>query len=106
MSDFFDKVDVFVKKIPTGRFMTYGQVAAEVGYPRGAMMVGWALSRLSPSVPWQRMVNREGMISIENLEAPKELQVDLLRKEKIKVRKIKGNFFVDLDKYKWDPRKK
>jgi len=105
MSDFFDKVNTLVKKIPAGRVMTYGQVAAEVGYPRGARMVGWSLSRLSPGVPWQRVVNREGIISIENLEAPKELQVDLLRKEKIKVRKIKGNYFVDLKKYQLKPKK-
>jgi len=83
--------------------MTYGGVAAEIGYPRSARMVGWALARLEPGVPWQRVINREGMISIENLQVPKELQAELLQKEGIKVKKIKGNFFIDLKKYGWRP---
>ena len=101
--DFFEKVNQFVKKIPRGKVMTYGQVAAEIGYPRAARLVGWALSKLSPGVPWQRVVNREGMISIENLQAPKELQVKLLKKEKVKVEKVRGNWYVNLDRFQWKP---
>lgn len=102
-SDFFEKVNRFVKKIPRGKVVTYGQVASEIGYPRAARLVGWALAKLSSGVPWQRVVNREGMISIENLQAPKELQMKLLRKEGVKVEKVRENWYVDLKRYQWKP---
>ncbi len=39
-----------------------------IGRPRTARVVGWTLSRLSAndSIPWWRVVNREGMLSIRN----------------------------------------
>lgn len=52
--------------------------------------------------PWQRVVNRYGMISIENRWATKKLQADLLKKEKIIVSEREKNYWVDLDKYLWD----
>ncbi len=93
-----------VRKIPAGRVATYGQIAALIGTPRAAQVVGWALRALKPNtkVPWQRVINKDGMISIENMHAPKELQVQLLRQEGIEVIQRDGNFFVDLKKYLWN----
>ena len=48
--------------------MTYGQVAALLGVPRGARAVGWALRGLDPrrekTVPWHRVVGHGGRISL------------------------------------------
>ena len=52
--------------IPHGHLATYGQVADWIGAWGCARQVGWALRRLSlPSdVPWQRVVNAKGRISM------------------------------------------
>jgi methylated-DNA-protein-cysteine methyltransferase-like protein len=48
-----------VKKIPRGRVMTYGDVAMAAGMPRAARVVGYALRRSGPGVPWQRVLGRK-----------------------------------------------
>ena len=54
-----------VRRIPRGRVMSYGEVAASLGKPRAARGVGWALAGLpdDTDVPWWRVVNRNGEIS-------------------------------------------
>ena len=96
-----------VKQVPRGRVATYQQIAIAVSTPRAARMVGWALRALPDlhDVPWQRVINAKGMISIENLRAPKVLQVRILREEGIEVKEVDGNYFVDLEKYLWRPRR-
>ncbi len=103
---FFAKVYEAVKKIPRGRVATYGQIAALCGTARAARQVGYALSKLfaDSKVPWQRVVNREGMISIENLKVPKEEQVRRLQAEGVKVELRDGNYWVDLEKFLWQPK--
>ncbi len=94
-----------VRRIPKGRVATYGQIAALCGSPRSARIVGWALRVLKPNtkVPWQRVINQVGMISIENTNTPKSLQADLLRAEGVEVTLRDGNYFVDLKKFGWQP---
>ncbi len=87
---------------------TYGQIAALCGNPMGARLVGWALNALnnvgpSTTVPWQRVINREGRISIVNKNASKDLQADILRNEGIDVQFRDGNYWVDLSRYLWRP---
>ena len=54
-----------MQHIPYGRVVSYGQVAAYVGVPRGARQVGWTLRRLEDiDIPWWRVINNEGRISI------------------------------------------
>lgn len=54
-----------VRRIPRGRVLTYGDVAALAGMPRHARLVGYALHALPAhtSVPWHRVVNHRGGIS-------------------------------------------
>jgi len=56
-----------VRRIPRGKVVTYGQVAAILGHPRAARAVGTALRMLPPmlvrTVPWQRVINANGHIS-------------------------------------------
>jgi methylated-DNA-protein-cysteine methyltransferase-like protein len=55
-----------VRRIPRGRVATYGQVAALTGGSVSARQVGYALHALpgSTTVPWHRVINREGRISL------------------------------------------
>lgn len=82
MPSFFDQVYAVVRQIPPGKVASYGQVAALLGHPRAARTVGWALAALrennAPDMPWQRVINSQGRVSIRNLEhAPEEQQLRL-----------------------------
>lgn len=103
-ADFYQQVYALVRLIPSGRVATYGQVAALLGRPRGARLVGWALNTCPADVPWQRVINHRGMISIENMRASKDLQAKLLQQEGVTVVQRDGNFWVDLALYLWQPQ--
>ena len=55
-----------IERIPEGRVATYGQIAALAGRPRNARQVGYALASLpdDSNVPWQRVVNAKGEVSL------------------------------------------
>jgi methylated-DNA-protein-cysteine methyltransferase-like protein len=97
--NFYQQVYALVRAIPYGKVATYGQIAAILGSPRAARMVGQALKHCDSSVPWQRVINRHGMISIENLRVTKDDQAELLRREGVEVEERDGNFWVDLKKH-------
>ncbi|MFC1687214.1 MGMT family protein [Patescibacteria group bacterium] len=107
MPNFYQKVYDMVKKIPKGRVATYGQIAALIGSPRSARMVGWAMHAMDGGklehIPWQRVINREGRISTTCLDHPAEEQSVLLQKDGVKVIKRENNFWIDLDKFLWQP---
>ena len=98
--NFKEKVIKIVKKIPYGRVTTYGTIATLVGIPRGGRFVGGVLHFNSDqyNLPWQRVINRHGFISIKCPQHLKALQKALLEQEGIEVTK---DFMVDLDKYGW-----
>ncbi|MCK4225040.1 MAG: MGMT family protein [candidate division Zixibacteria bacterium] len=98
---FSQSVKNIVKKIPPGRVATYGQIAAYAGNPRAARQVVWILhsSSRKDRLPWHRVINREGRISLEPNHGY-EIQKELLRKEGIKFDK---NDAIDFDRYLWSP---
>ncbi len=102
--NFYQQVYQIVKKIPKGQVATYGQIAGLISTPRAAQVVGFALRVLPADVPWQRVINSHGMISIENLNCPKSLQATLLKKEGVRITFQEGNYWVDLKKYQWHPK--
>lgn len=64
MSDrppFEDAVRATVAAIPPGEVSTYGEVAAEAGYPGAARAVG-NLLRSSSGLPWWRVVSADGRL--------------------------------------------
>lgn len=91
-----------VRRVPPGRVVTYGQVAAMLGQPRAARAVGTALSRLprnlSRVVPWQRVINAAGRISHKGDLFRPELQRQLLEKEGVR---FSPGGQIDLKKYRW-----
>ena len=106
MNGFTYRVLKIVATIPRAKVATYGQIAALVHTPRAARMVGQVLRDLpgNTRIPWQRVINSRGMISIENLSVPKSIQAERLQKEGIRVIFKDGNYWVDLKKYLWQPR--
>jgi methylated-DNA-protein-cysteine methyltransferase related protein len=85
---FDERVYAVVARIPPGRLATYGQIAELIGVWGAARQVGWALRRLPlPSpIPWQRVVNAAGRISMTpSREGSDWMQRDLLRAEGIAV---------------------
>jgi methylated-DNA-protein-cysteine methyltransferase-like protein len=103
----FDRILNIVRKIPKGRVATYGQIAALAGVPRAARTVGWALHGLGDeieSVPWYRVINREGRISTTCLDHTAEQQGHILSREGVSVEQRDGNFWVELKKFQWRPR--
>ncbi len=82
---FYDMVYEFVRSVPTGQVVTYGQVALELGSPAAARAVGYALSSLAggSDVPWWRVVNVRGAISLRGRGTAADLQRELLEGEGI-----------------------
>lgn len=99
MSGFKENVIAYVMRVPKGKVVSYGQVAAASGSPRAARQVGGVLRALpsDSGVPWWRVVNRDGFLSIKgNWEASKELQKKLLEKEGVV---FGDNFTVDMKRF-------
>lgn len=97
---FFHEVYAQVRRIPRGTVTTYGHVAALCGSPRAARTVGWALHALpaDTDVPWHRVVNHHGGISISKIGLPPELQRAMLVDEGVAFR---PDGTVDLDRWGW-----
>ncbi|MEW9677252.1 MGMT family protein [Lentibacillus sp. L22] len=70
MQPFTTDVIKIVSNIPEGRVMTYGQIAKIAGSPRAARQVARVLHSMSRKyhLPWHRVVNAQGIISIKNEE--------------------------------------
>lgn len=74
-----------VRKVPRGKVVTYGQVAAILGHPRAARAVGQALRMLPRGltnvVPWQRVINAAGSVSLRGDVYRPDRQRELLESE-------------------------
>lgn len=76
-----------VAAIPPGKVSTYGRVAAHAGLPQSARRVGRILSRLpsDTSLPWHRVINAHGRISLPPDSDGYRLQVERLRDEGVTI---------------------
>src|SRR5262245_15385413 len=83
---FNDQVYALVRRIPYGKVLTYGSVAVLLDNRRGARAVGWALNSLpaGTDVPWWRVINASGRISIRSNSHSHEEQRRLLEAEGVK----------------------
>jgi methylated-DNA-protein-cysteine methyltransferase-like protein len=105
-SNFYTQVYAVVRRIPPGRVTTYGRIAKMLGRPRAARAVGYALNALNDkqgpayeSVPWQRVINSQGRISIVNREHSAQHQAEILRSEGVNV---SPDLRIDLDIFLWE----
>jgi len=105
--NFYEQVYAVVRRIPRGKVTNYGRVARMLGRPRAARAVGYALNALKDKddqpalarVPWQRVVNSQGRISIVNREHSAQYQAELLREEGVVVSQ---DLRINLDIYLWE----
>ncbi|MFO8182750.1 MAG: MGMT family protein [Candidatus Aegiribacteria sp.] len=73
-----------VRAVPPGRVATYGQIARIAGRC-SARNVGYAMSSVRPEsdVPWHRVMNSRGRISVRSRGEPSRLQRAMLEAEGI-----------------------
>lgn len=69
-----------IRGIPPGKVATYGLVAAMAGNSRGVRGVVWILhsSSRKKNLPWHRVVNRHGKISLRPGEGYEEQKMLLM----------------------------
>jgi methylated-DNA-protein-cysteine methyltransferase-like protein len=60
-ASFTEAVIEVLDRLQPGEVMAYGEVAAEAGYPGAARAVG-NLLRMTPGVPWWRIVTATGRL--------------------------------------------
>jgi methylated-DNA-protein-cysteine methyltransferase-like protein len=97
-----------VREIPPGRVCSYGQIAAMIPPPPGmsgrdyaawgARWVGGAMAGCPSDVPWQRVLNAQGKVSLRAGSGGEE-QRKLLEAEGVT---FDDKERVDLSKYGWE----
>lgn len=99
-ADINQRVWQVVAAIPQGRVSTYGSIAQKAGIARAARRVGRALRMLPPGtrVPWHRVVNAQGRLSLPADSASHRTQRERLEKEGVTFR---ASGTINLDQYGW-----
>ncbi len=102
--EYFQTVWEIVRQVPPGKVTTYGQVAKFIPPPGsmnlkdyeafGARWVGSAMANCPNGVPWQRVINSQGKISIKGQEAQRQL----LEEEGVE---FDDHERVDLKRFRW-----
>ena len=101
---YFEIVWSYVRQVPAGRVVTYGQIAQSLPEPpalalndqvvSASRLVGSAMAACPPDVPWHRVINAQGKVSTRS-DAGRQLQ--LLEAE--------GLYFshgkINLKEYQW-----
>ena len=64
---FTKNVIEIIKQIPTGKVATYGMIARLAGSHKASRQVAFTLhsSSYKHNLPWHRVINRSGMISLK-----------------------------------------
>lgn len=98
--DAYSRIYSVVRRIPRGRVATYGQVALLAGLPRHARQVGYALHLLpdGSEVPWHRVVNAGGRISLHSGPTLRAIQRHLLECEGVA---FGEDGRLDLSRFQW-----
>ena len=94
-----EKVYGFLKTVPKGKVVTYGQIAEKLGNKRAARAVGNILhsNPNGEEIPCYKAVDSKGRLSEHYAFGGIEKQKERLKKEGIEVE----NYRVDLNKYKF-----
>jgi methylated-DNA-protein-cysteine methyltransferase-like protein len=101
MNLFTERAITIMKQIPAGKVMSYGQVAALAGSPRGARQIVRILHSMSRKydIPWHRVINAKGEIGFKDerqlFEQKRRLEMEQIV--------IDEKNRIDLDKYRYLP---
>jgi len=93
----FPRIYAVTRQVPRGKVTTYGDVARLVGEGCDARLVGYAMANCPDDVPWQRVINSEGKISLRGGDGAAKQRLRL---------EAEGIMFdqrgrVDLKTYRW-----
>lgn len=100
---YFEQVWNFVRQVPHGKVVTYGQISKSLPEPSldineqavsVARLVGSAMAASPADVPWHRVINAQGRVS-NRADASK--QVQLLESEGVYF--VQGR--IDLNEHQW-----
>jgi methylated-DNA-protein-cysteine methyltransferase-like protein len=100
----YARIYAVVRRIPRGKVATYGQVAELAGLAGHARQVGYALHALpnGSSVPWHRVLNAAGAVSLRSAPGDELTQRQLLEQEGVGF-DLRGR--VRLSLVRWRPRR-
>ena len=98
----YERIYATIRSIPPGKVATYGQIARITGGCT-ARIVGYALAALrtradGEEVPWQRVINAQGKISLHGEGIGTSIQRDLLLQEGVE---FNENGRVDFNRFGW-----
>jgi methylated-DNA-protein-cysteine methyltransferase-like protein len=110
---YYETVWEIVRQVPRGQVVTFGQIAAMIPPPAGVdpefyqrvapRWVGYAMNAVSfpdePTVPWHRVINSKGGISLEAGSKPAVLQRTRLEAEGVQ---FDSKDTIDFDRFGWD----
>jgi len=87
--------------IPPGKVASYGQIAGLAGLPGAARLVGNVLKKLpsDSQLPWHRVINSQGKISLAEDSDSFVRQQQLLTAEGVVVKGAR----ISLKCYRWTP---
>lgn len=99
--DFTAEAINLIKSIPRGKVATYGQIAHLTGLYPSVRRVVWILHSSSEKegLPWHRVVNHKGTISLRPGKGY-EKQKELLKREGVVFDKRDR---IDLERFLWEP---
>ena len=98
-SSLYSRIYSAVRRIPKGKVSTYGRIAKLVNAP-GPRVVGYAMAALpaGSNVPWQRVVNHKGEVSLRKGGDGELRQRRLLESEGVQF-SLRGR--INLKVYAW-----
>jgi methylated-DNA-protein-cysteine methyltransferase-like protein len=101
LESYFDRVYEIVAKIPSGTVATYGQIAAMLGNPKNARVVGFAMRAVPEDLhlPCHRVVNKTGTLSPSYVFGDSIVQKTMLEQEGIT---FKSDGKIHINKHLWD----
>lgn len=93
----FAHVYEVAQQVPWGQVTTYGEIAIIVGVGCDARLVGFAMANCPDDVPWQRVINAQGKISLRGNDGAAKQRMRL-EAEGVEF-DLRGK--IDLDNYRW-----
>jgi methylated-DNA-protein-cysteine methyltransferase related protein len=95
-----ERVFKLVRRIPRGKVMTYGQLAAILGEGYTPRTVGFVMHSADGDLPWHRVINSQGSCSTGGLLLPANKQQLMLEGEGVK---FDDRGRCDLQEHVWMP---
>ncbi len=100
--NFFEKVHIVARKIPSGKVTSYGAIAKFLGAAKSARMVGWAMNKTNgdQTIPAHRVVNSKGLLTGKFHFNGTNLMQQLLESEGVI---IENNKIMNFKEIFWEP---